>query len=334
MEKGRIEFIDLAKGFCIILVVFNHVHKFYDPPYLLDDTFKVFRMPLYFFLSGLFFKSYEGFIGFLKRKINKLLIPFIFFFIATSFLLRNIMLYVLNFKLKLNILWSFIYPEFFPNFPIWFLLCLFELNIIFYCIYIVSNKFGKHKLIVLTILSGVIGFTGYYLGHTGLNLPMFIDTAMSALPFFYVGFLTRKYTTLLLPNRLDRYNIPIACVLFLITYLFATRLNYASNDLTNASLLTVYGCGLTGIFSVLLLSKAINRLPFISYVGRYSIMLLCTHYIIAYFLFLFQSKYFELPTWTAIFINLAITLSLYVILIPFMRKYLPHVTAQKDVIKV
>lgn len=334
MEKARIEFIDLAKGFCIILVVFNHIQHPYDVPYLLADTFKMFRMPLYFFLSGLFFKSYEGFSGFIKRKINKLLIPFLFFFIVTSFLLRNVMLFTLGFKLQLNILWAFVYPEFFPNFPIWFLLGLFELNIIFYGIYTFSNKFGKHKLIVMTILSGIIGFIGYYLGHTGLNLPMFVDSAMSALPFFYVGFITRKYTSLLQKNRFDQFNIPIACALLFITFIFATHIDYSTNDFANASFLRVYGCGLTGVFFVLFLSKAINKLPYISYLGRYSIMLLCTHGIIVYFLNLFLNKYFALSTWTSIFINLAITLSLYVILIPFMKKYMPHVTAQKDVIKV
>lgn len=197
MEKKRIEFIDLAKGFCIILVVFNHIHKDYDAPFLLADCFKVFRMPLYFFLSGLFFKSYESFWGFIKRKTNKLLIPFIFFFLLTSFVMPNIISVLLGGRFDLSLLWSFIYPEFFPNFPIWFLYCLFELNIMFYVIYLVAGKFKKYNLLVMTVLSLIIGFVGYYLGHIKLNLPMFIDSAMSALPFFYIGFITRKYTYIL-----------------------------------------------------------------------------------------------------------------------------------------
>lgn len=163
---------------------------------------------------------------------------------------------------------------------------------------------------------------------------MFIDTAMSALPFFYVGYITRKYTTLLHPNRLDRINIPIACILFIITYTFAHHVDYAANDFTNSSFLSSYGCGLTGIFFVLLLSKSIKRIPFISYLGRYSIMLLCTHFVIVVFInVLFKRISFPSP-WIAIAINLAITLSLYAFLIPFMKKYMSHVTAQKDVIKV
>lgn len=36
------------------------------------------RMPLYFILSGLFFKDYGGFLNLLVKKANKILIPFLF----------------------------------------------------------------------------------------------------------------------------------------------------------------------------------------------------------------------------------------------------------------
>ena len=80
----RIGWIDLAKGICIVLVVFNHVNVALQISYPLTPQINSFRMPLYFVLSGLFFKQYEGFVGFLKRKTNKLLIPFLFFLLATS----------------------------------------------------------------------------------------------------------------------------------------------------------------------------------------------------------------------------------------------------------
>ena len=92
MKKNRIEFVDLAKGFCICLVVFSHCCSHYHLKTPIDLTCGAFRMPLYFFLSGLFFKTYEGFDGFLKRKINKLVIPFLFFYLIGSVLLPNISL--------------------------------------------------------------------------------------------------------------------------------------------------------------------------------------------------------------------------------------------------
>ncbi len=75
----RIDYVDLAKGICIMLVVYNHVCKLYHHT---DDILVIqgsFRMPLYFILSGLFFKEYSGFSSFAKRKVNNLIVPFFFF---------------------------------------------------------------------------------------------------------------------------------------------------------------------------------------------------------------------------------------------------------------
>ena len=330
MSNNRIEYIDLAKGFCIILVVFNHIHKTYDAPYLLADCFKMFRIPLYFFLSGLFFKNYEGIYGFIIRKINKLLIPFSFFYLFTSFLLPNLFSIIGGGQFDLSLLWSFINPEFFPNFPIWFLICLFQLNVIFYVVYLISEKFNNYGIFVMTLLSGILGFLGYYLGHNKINLLMFVDTSLSALPFFYIGFISRKYTNILQPNRIDRYNLLIACCLFFITFFFAKHIDYSTNNFINASFLRVYGCGISGVFSIIFLSKTIKFIPYVSYLGKYSIMILCTHFIIITYLNVVLKKYISYD-WIAIMINLVLTLSLYSFIIPFMKKYMPYVTAQKDV---
>ena len=333
MEKKRLEFIDLAKGFCILLVVFNHIHKTFDTMFLLDNCFKMFTMPLYFLLSGMFFNKYEGIVGFMKRRINKLLIPFVFFFLLTSFLIPNIISVLTGSFFKIELLWSFVSPEFFPNFPIWFLLCLFELNTMFYVVYLIAEKFGNYNTFVMAILSSTIGFFGYYLGHINYNLYLFVDTAMSAFPFFYIGFITRKHTTFLQPNKLDKFNIPIAFALFFFTFIFARHVDYSTNTFEDVSFLTVYGCGLTGVFSIIFFSKAIKKLPYISYIGRYSIMLLCTHFIIVTYLNVFLRKFIS-SDWTIISLNLVVTTSLYSIIIPFMKKYMPHVTAQKDVIRI
>ena len=50
-DKKRIEYIDLAKGVCILLVVFAHIHPDLTR-YSWGVFFDSFRMPLYFFLSG------------------------------------------------------------------------------------------------------------------------------------------------------------------------------------------------------------------------------------------------------------------------------------------
>ena len=85
-QSRRIDFVDLTKGVCIILVVMAHVGGAFEQ---LDTNsmLSCFRMPLYFFISGVFFKSYEGLLGFILRKINKLIIPFLFFNLS-AFLMK------------------------------------------------------------------------------------------------------------------------------------------------------------------------------------------------------------------------------------------------------
>lgn len=77
-NSGRIEYIDLMKGICITLVVIVHCNVSF-PYEILNNLLQNLRMPLYFFLSGLFFKEYGCFSHFLIKKVNKLVIPYLFF---------------------------------------------------------------------------------------------------------------------------------------------------------------------------------------------------------------------------------------------------------------
>ena len=55
-QKKRIEYIDLMKGVCITLVVLLHVIWTFNID-IVDNVLSNIRMPLYFFLSGLFSKN-------------------------------------------------------------------------------------------------------------------------------------------------------------------------------------------------------------------------------------------------------------------------------------
>lgn len=81
MPKERIAHIDFMKGLCIMLIALGHVDdKIFDMVLPnLNFALKSFRIPMYFFLSGLFFKTYAGFGDFLRRKVNNLLITLLFF---------------------------------------------------------------------------------------------------------------------------------------------------------------------------------------------------------------------------------------------------------------
>ena len=339
-KTKRIEYIDLAKGFCIILVVLyhilNHLHVKSEYVCLLST----FRMPLYFFLSGLFFKEYEGFLGFLIRKINKLLIPFGFFYITTSFLLPNI-LNIFGFtvshtqSLGIQGLWAFIMKEEFANDPIWFLWCLFTINI-FFCLCVITVKkifvSGTRQAAVLAILCFTIGLVNSLFIASHINILGFVDSAMAALPFFSVGYIFNKFTDILRPNGWDKYLPILIIVCFVLTFIFGGRCSYMHN-VFHINPFAQYLCGITGTLFVIFSAKVIRDLPFVSYWGRYSIMILVTHGLVLQIVVpLLRKAHLPLPI--SIVLLLGVVMFSYQLLIPLMKKYLPCVTAQKDVINV
>ena len=342
--KPRYAFVDLAKGFCIMLVVWHHIASTWGiESYPLKETVSLFRMPLYFFLSGLFFKEYAGFFDFCRRKVNKLLIPFAFFFVTLSCLLPFALHYLhLRANPGASIWYSFFWKQTFPNIPVWFLLSLFWTNLIFYGLHLaekklVAKKFPKHTTASLVSLSVILGLFGFFLGRNGIKLPMFLASSLTAIPYFCAGHVAFRYTKILAPNRLDRWNIPFALLLFGITLALSFNappesVSYVSNRYW-FPIWNIYLCGLLGTIAVLLLSKAIGKIPLVSYFGRYSIMILVTHGWVQWGIIKFlQENHVHWPRPVALAFVFVTTMLLYLGIIPLMKRFLPHLTAQKDVI--
>ena len=330
-QSNRIEWIDLAKGFCILLVVVNHVflwvNRSFDYPLELQG--RAFRMPLYFILSGLFFKQYESFTGFFKRKTNKLLIPFLFFFVLTSMLPCA----MIEHRSALS---DFLDQRtiYFNN-PIWFLLCLFEVNLMFYLVHILARAISatRYNTAVLLTLSALCGVAGLAMGACHLRLPLYLDTAMSALPLFAFGYWLFRKTGFMQASVSPVRDGVLMTVCALLVYFLAVPTIWANNDFPSDNTLSlVYLTGIAGTLMVLILSKFIGRLPLVSFWGRYSIIILCTHQVVITLV-----SHFLRPWLTGgiqVLVVLVATMAVCHVLILFMRRFMPHVTAQKDVIPV
>lgn len=127
--RARVHFIDLAKGVAIILVVAFHAGLTDNIP-----AIGAMRMPLYFVLSGIFFK-YRGFVDFLFKKTNNLLIPFaVFLVLGISWRVA------LRGQGVIDILGQPIREPFIANQAIWFLIALFWVNMLWAAIYRFLNK--------------------------------------------------------------------------------------------------------------------------------------------------------------------------------------------------
>ena len=328
MGSSRIEWIDLAKGICIVLVVLNHVSITMDIDYPLSIQVTSFRMPLYFILSGLFFKQYEGFVGFLKRKTNKLLIPFMFFLLMTSVLPYAIIRHDLSLKYFFTEMNGPIY-----NFAIWFLLCLFEINILFYLIqWTVGRLVPRYQTLTVMLISFLLGCCGLTMGVARVWNVLYLCTTLTALPFFAFGWWLKRHTHFLSSPVSLKTDVLILIICVPVLVYFAVKVVYAFNVIPSDGAAFVYLSGVAGTMMVLIVAKMIKRLPLVSFWGRYSIMVLCTHQVIIFSLKYILVRFFS---GSVLFLMVFIvTLLICHLLIPLMIRYLPHVTAQKDLITV
>lgn len=327
-EKPRIDWIDLAKGFCILLVMWWHIKELYSNRGFTDRNEMLymatyFRMPLYFFLSGLFFKTYSGYFDFLRRKTNKLLVPFVFFG-----LIGIVYSLVWADKLPAQRTWQNLYPFV----PVWFLWCLLLMNNLFYLVRHLCRR--RKPLIYLCVVC--LGVIGYNAGGNYIHV-LHVRSALTAMPFFVAGYAVRNHTNFL-TRRVRKYEwVFIAIAIFLLYGLVMFNGKVAIlyvNNVYSVPVWALYLGGAAGIYAILTLAKLLHRLPVISYLGRYSIIVLITHYPIVY---LFPKS------WNRMLFHgfhgycaleeLVLLACVQVPIICLCKRYLPWLFAQEDLVK-
>lgn len=297
-------------------------------------------MPLFFFVSGMFFKCYGSFRLFAIKKINTLLIPFLFFFIITSVCLPNFAHYVVGIPMERTAeglgwksLYAFLWPEHYFNNPIWFVWCLFVINFFFYILLKLSILF-RLQTPVLTFLCFSFGCLGVYLGRQNINLGGNVDTAMSAIPFFLMGYLTNNHFCILKKAKRNVHFVVVEILVLLsLTYVCSMfgNVNYLSNSFSLPFPLVYIG-GLCGTYAVILLSKVFKTLPLITYFGRYSLIILVTHQpMIGLYRYLCHKFFIEGTN--AVLFSMCIMMVSYLLIIPILSKVIPQFVGQDNLLK-
>lgn len=327
-SKIRIKYVDLAKGLCILLIVIGHCGVPVPIP-----GFGLMQMPLFFILSGLFFKNYGKWVDLVVRRINTILIPFFFFYI-----IAYIPFYIFEYvspgliKTEARGLWDIVDNRQFFNGPIWFLLALFWDNLIFGAICVnIKNEWFRG----LTVL--IIGTFGVLLGINDIFLPCFVDVALTALPFFYFGYLLNK-TGILLTNKWDKYNLIFFLIgyglLFAITFLFEDpRISFHYNKIYGNPI-WVYVGSFICVVSVLLLCKKINSVPIITYCGEYSLLILGLHHLIYRPLQLMLRRFDTLDDLVINIVVATLTILICVAFVPVFNKFFPWIMGKKMLITI
>ena len=281
-------------------------------------------------LSGFFFKTYEPGIFFIK-KVNNIIVPFIFWFIVSD--IWNICYH--RFMVESAIapfIDDYLYRRINCNIALWFLLCLFTTNVIFYFTHFICKE---NKMICIVIF--IFALMGCLLFKNGIQLPLWIDSSISALPFFFFGYYC-KNSPYLSPKYSMKKSLLLGIGLILVSYLIYYTFDYAQiKDIRlnsfQGSPIMAYLNSIAIIMGVLLLCKAVKWLPIVSYFGRYSIIVLCIHYPLFVYVPRFIEKISEYEI-TTIWERTAIIMIICWLAIPICKKWLPYFVAQKPLFKV
>ena len=172
----RLEYIDIAKGIGIFLVVLGHS---IDRDTFLSNWINSFHMPLFFFLSGLCFNDakYTEFMPFLKKRVSTLLLPLLYFCVILTVLsaLVHIDYYTVD---------NFLDGHFAG--AMWFIYVLFVSELFYWFI----NRVVRQKAVRVVVLF-VCFAIGVALDRFGISLPFNHCTVFVATFFYGVGHLCR-----------------------------------------------------------------------------------------------------------------------------------------------
>lgn len=123
----RVKWLDSARGIAVFLVILGHMGIPYFGKYITS-----FHMPLFFFLSGVTFSVKDSFSEFVRKKAMRLLVPYFCLgipCIISSYYSRAAE-GTLTAQAFIQVLLKFIVQK--RMYTLWFLTCLFLLEIIFF----------------------------------------------------------------------------------------------------------------------------------------------------------------------------------------------------------
>lgn len=281
---------------------------------------------IFFFLSGIFFKRRE-IKEFVVRKVNTLIIPFVFFYLL--YYPFRIIVHLWDNRTLEGFRWSCIFDVFsvvpqsdylFVNVPLWFLLCLFSIQLIYYFVDMLP------RWVIILLIAGSLIFKDTLLGFAS---PLMFNNALYWGGFYALGAITgRKYMNVLgsWSGRLSA--IGVATVIFILAW-FALEQHwsdFADNIFEHIKVL-MFIYVIIAIFSIFNNKKYLDWLRFY---GNNTLLVLGMHIMvliplirICYLLTRMHSPWLGL-------VQSIITAVILVFIIRWMNKHIPRLVAKKD----
>lgn len=284
--QKRVAFVDIAKGIGIILVVMGHNDFSLISPFAHKLIYS-FHMPMFFFMSGMFFRPDMPFFVFLRNRFHRVLKPFLailllIFFASLSFSKVSLLMAVR--RLLKAMYGSGYYIDWVQ---LWFLPHLFAVSIFVYFFFKVAKRMRpewlRWMLLAALYSAGVLTMKYFWpfefnvIGKelTLYGLPYGLDMVAVSSFFFILGYeLNQHHKEAWFGNWLV-FLFSGALLLFMVWY-FPARIDLNTRQFDSLIINSVES--LTGILFMLALSMLLERIGWLfsllSYVGQASLIVL------------------------------------------------------------
>ena len=286
----RVRIIDIAKGITIVGVAFGHSHLANFSPGLngLNQSLGLFRLPLFFFLSGIFFNEAITLKDLVLSKTDSLLKPY--FVTLGAVLLIHIMLgsqFIPGLKGTLygngrTLEWVTAWAP-----PLWFLTHLWVLFIFSYLIFSITKIHNKpcylKVLLVFSLLTAGAAIVDKF-WHLPINingriveipgLPFSFDLVFISAAYFISGRFLREHIKSFKPKL--PFVFLALCSFILIAIFTSAKINLDVRIYHEPLASTIAAC--LGIYLILSLAYFLNQLTLparvICYAGEASLFIL------------------------------------------------------------
>lgn len=291
-ERKRLDYLDMAKGIGILLVVIGHLQGkdiFALSPYILPICTWIFsfHMPLFFIVSGILInykKDLDKDLNVLaKRRFRGIMVPYYCF----SVCYLSVVLYALIIErsimpgtLFVN-LWYVLST--YGMSVLWFLPALFLGELVFLYLF---KKFDTRKsIIILLILTMIASFGAWGLQQFTYDTPALERLHEFAIvilrPILAAAFIAIGYFSYFLFREREKINLKeilLALLLLLIGIFFVNQNGGVDfRSLVQKNLFFYYLCACCGSFGIILLCKNCKPLRILKYFGANSLIIMAVH---------------------------------------------------------
>ena len=286
----RIEYIDIARGIGILLVVLGHNDFALVSPFAYKVIYS-FHMPLFFFLSGYFINPSIGFWEFIKKRFNSLLKPYLFtifmiYFFSVSF--EKMSFQTAIFRITKSLYGSGYYIDWVQ---LWFLPQLFVVSLYAYIFIALVGRY-KNRWLTWAVLLATLAISIPFLktfypfliqvfgkDYELFGLPFSLDLVLLSGFFFILGSEIRQITS---EETFSNFFLLLGTgiSLLLMNYFFDARIDLNTRLYESFLINTLES--IIGILFVLALSRQIELLnqrlaSLFKYFGQVSLMILIFH---------------------------------------------------------